>query len=463
MNDDGVIEKVKSSDLTATIVPGDTTGLPEAPLPQIAGFSSRGPSNAVGQEFLKPDVAAPGVNALAGVSPLDPGYHGNEFGLMSGTSMASPNLAGMAALLIGKHPDWSPMAVKSALMTTAGDVLNEDGSVNTDNFATGAGSADPAAAARPGLVYESDATQWNALLLGDIAGREVNVPSVTIPDVVGSTTVKRTVTALENGRWQFSADMPGYEVTASPSVLDLKKGQEAEVTLTITRTDASLNEWAHGSFAWTTAKGKAVPSVTSPMTLKSVPAIADAAVQGSGASGSATVSVLPGLTGQLTPSVLGLNKVDAQQITRTPGKGTDTHTGTVAVAEGTKVLTVAVDSGAGDADWDLAVVTPEGEAVVSATASSDESVTIQAPAAGEYQVIAQLYATSSGGADTAALETVQLTSDAGNLTVSPSPLSVSVGEQTDATVAWEGLTAGTWRGQVQWAEGVATDVEVTVP
>ncbi|MBD4384328.1 hypothetical protein GUH10_21200, partial [Xanthomonas citri pv. citri] len=77
MNDNGVIEKVKSSDLTATIVPGDTTGLPADPLPQIAGFSSRGPANAVNQELLKPDLAAPGVNVIAGVSPLDPDYHGN--------------------------------------------------------------------------------------------------------------------------------------------------------------------------------------------------------------------------------------------------------------------------------------------------------------------------------------------------------------------------------------------------
>ena len=38
-----------------------------------------------------------------------------------------------------------------------------------------------------------------------------------------------------------------------------------------------------------------------------------------------------------------------------------------------------------------------------------------------------------------------------------------MGEETEATVSWEGLTSGTWRGQVQWAEGVATDVEVTVP
>lgn len=458
-NDASLIAKAKAGGLQATIVPGDTTGQAPDPLPQIAGFSSRGPSNAVNQEFLKPDVAAPGVNVIAGVSEYDSDYHGNVFGLMSGTSMASPNLAGMATLLIGKHPEWSPMAVKSALMTTAGDVYNADGTVNQDNFATGAGSADVTAANRPGLVYESDATQWNALILGDLAGREVNVPSVALPDVLGTASVKRTVTALENGRWTFSGSVPGYTVTASPSVLDLKAGQKAEVTLTFTRTDAALSQWAHGSFSWTTAKGKAVPSVTSPVTLKSVPATADASVTGTGASGSAAVAVQPGFTGQLTPSVLGLNKVESQAVTLQPGGSKVTP---VTVAPGTKSVTFAVDSGVDTADWDMLVQTPSKKQFTSATESSDESVTIQDPEPGTYLVLTQLYA-NPAGADTAALETVQLRSDAGNMTVTPNPIPVTTGQETSATVNWTGLTSGTWRGQVTWAEGTATQVEVTVP
>ncbi|WP_298710467.1 S8 family serine peptidase [Micrococcus sp. 2A] len=468
-NDASIIEKVKAGGLTATLVPQDTTGLPEDPLPQIAGFSSRGPSNAVNQEFLKPDVAAPGVNVIAGVSPLDPSYEGNEFGLMSGTSMAAPNLAGMASLLIGKHPEWSPMAVKSALMTTAGDVFTADGSVNEDNFATGAGSADPKAADRPGLVYESDATQWDALIMGDIAGREVNIPSVAIPDVVGSTSVTRTVTALENGRWQFSGSVPGFEVTASPSYLDLKKGQSAEVTLTFTRTDAPTNEWTHGSFTWSTAKGKAVPEVTSPVTLKALAATATSSVTGSGASGSATVEINPGMTGELTPQILGLGKVDATPVTKTPGESisvnenTSTAVKTVTVGEGAKSFVASINAGASDADWDLAVVTPEGKVVQMATESASETITLDNPVAGEYLVIANLYATADGGADDASLDTLELREDAGNLTVTPNPVPVTNGELTEAELSWSGLTDGTWRGQVIWADGAATDVTVTVP
>ena len=74
--------------------------------------------------MLKPDVTAPGVDILAAVAP--PGNRGRDFNLLSGTSMSSPHVAGLGALLKQLHPDWSPMAIKSALMTTGYDVLDGD-------------------------------------------------------------------------------------------------------------------------------------------------------------------------------------------------------------------------------------------------------------------------------------------------------------------------------------------------
>ena len=122
-----------------------------APAPFTASFSSRGPLLASG-DVLKPDVMAPGQDILAAVAP--PGNLGLKFNVLSGTSMSSPHVAGLAALLKDLHPDWSPMAIKSALMTSAGDVL--DGS-NTDIltiFKQGAGHVRPNSAGDPGLVYD---------------------------------------------------------------------------------------------------------------------------------------------------------------------------------------------------------------------------------------------------------------------------------------------------------------------
>jgi subtilisin family serine protease len=88
-----------------------------------------------GGDLLKPDITAPGVDVIEAVSP--PGDNGNGYDAFSGTSMSSPHIAGIAALLIGKHPGWSPMAVKSALMMTASQtdnagnpILGPDGASN---------------------------------------------------------------------------------------------------------------------------------------------------------------------------------------------------------------------------------------------------------------------------------------------------------------------------------------------
>ena len=90
----------------------------------MASFSSRGPNRAI--DTIVPAVNAPGVDILAafGVDDPDPPIHG----FISGTSMASPHVAGAGALLTQARPDWSPAQQQSALMTTAvPTVLNHDG------------------------------------------------------------------------------------------------------------------------------------------------------------------------------------------------------------------------------------------------------------------------------------------------------------------------------------------------
>ena len=92
---------------TAKIVPLTAAELAAAPqVPEITDFSSRGPSTTTGGDILKPDIAAPGNDVVAAVAP--PFNHGRNWDFYSGTSMASPHIAGIGALIMAKHPGWLP-------------------------------------------------------------------------------------------------------------------------------------------------------------------------------------------------------------------------------------------------------------------------------------------------------------------------------------------------------------------
>ncbi|WVZ66484.1 hypothetical protein U9M48_015694 [Paspalum notatum var. saurae] len=141
--------------------------------PMVASFSSRGPNHIV-RQILKPDVIAPGANILGAwpvESPLTLGLGGGDadarragFNILSGTSMACPHVAGVAALLRHKHRGWTPAMIRSALMTTAA-TLDSHGRDIADNSPTSGGAATPLAAGAghvrpqlaldPGLVYDA--------------------------------------------------------------------------------------------------------------------------------------------------------------------------------------------------------------------------------------------------------------------------------------------------------------------
>ncbi|XLT23849.1 hypothetical protein HN873_055141 [Arachis hypogaea] len=156
---------------TATIE-FEGTRLGVRPAPVVASFSARGP-NPESAEILKPDVIAPGLNILAAwpdnVSPsgVASDERRTEFNILSGTSMACPHVSGLAALLKAAHPDWSPAAIRSALMTTAYTVDNTGGAMldeSTGNassvFDYGAGHVHPEKAMNPGLVYDISAYDY---------------------------------------------------------------------------------------------------------------------------------------------------------------------------------------------------------------------------------------------------------------------------------------------------------------
>ncbi|GLU04152.1 hypothetical protein SLE2022_213140 [Rubroshorea leprosula] len=151
---------------TATIG-SESTELGGQPSPVVVAFNSRGP-NPITLEVLKPDIIAPGVNILAGwsgaVAPseLEEDKRRVKFNIISGTSMSCPHVSGIVAFLKAAHPEWSPAAIRSALMTTAYSAYKNGKSIQdaatrqpATPVAYGAGHVDPVEAFDPGLVYDT--------------------------------------------------------------------------------------------------------------------------------------------------------------------------------------------------------------------------------------------------------------------------------------------------------------------
>ncbi|XP_077236858.1 subtilisin-like protease SBT4.3 [Tasmannia lanceolata] len=127
--------------------------------PKVASFSSRGP-NRFTSDILKPDISAPGVDILA--SWVQEDKRSAKFYIQSGTSMSCPHAAGAAAYVKTFHPDWSPSAIKSALMTTASPMNSR--AAEDSEFSYGAGNIDPVKAVDPGLVYDATKDDYIQML-----------------------------------------------------------------------------------------------------------------------------------------------------------------------------------------------------------------------------------------------------------------------------------------------------------
>ncbi|CAA2962493.1 subtilisin-like protease [Olea europaea subsp. europaea] len=200
--------------------------------------------------------------------------------------MATPHVAGIAALLKSMHPNWSPAAIKSALVTTAwttdpysGEPIFAWGDITkiADPFDYGGGVTNPNGARNPGLVYDMGtqdyinslcAMGYNETSIRQIAGKnaechggpashsilDMNLPSITIPNLKGSVTLKRTVTNVGNPNSKYEAiiDPPqGTVVDVKPKYLLFNpKVRTMTYTVTISTSHKITTEYYFGSLTW---------------------------------------------------------------------------------------------------------------------------------------------------------------------------------------------------------------------
>jgi subtilisin family serine protease len=244
------------TDATASLTPGNETDWQAPAAPVVNSSSSRGPALADGSDVLKPDIAAPGTDVLAAVAGK-PGEPAWDF--YTGTSMATPHIAGLAALYLGEHPLATPAEIKSAIMTTATDTVYSDGTPDQDPFDQGAGQVNARKFLNPGAVYLNGPSDWFSYLQGlgydveatPIDPSDLNIASIGIGSLAATQTVTRTLTATQAGSYTATVSVPGVTATVSPSTISFAKaGDTATFTVTFTPTTAPAEEWATGFLTW---------------------------------------------------------------------------------------------------------------------------------------------------------------------------------------------------------------------
>ncbi len=465
---------------TADITSGEVTNWSYAPSMTI--FSSRGP-DPVAEDIIKPDVTAPGLQILAGNSPYpDPGsYPGELFQAIAGTSMSSPHVAGLFALIKQAHPDWTPAMAKSALMTTAyQNVLDNDRSSAADPFDFGAGHVNPGgpwnkgSVDQPGLVYNAEFYDYLGFLCD--AGPEVfanpagtcgflasigvptdaynlNLPSIGVANLPGAITIQRTVTSVakESSTRTYKPTVvapPGYSVSVSPSQIALKTGESATYYVTITNTGAPAGEWFFGSLTWTDKTHNY--SVYSPIAVKGALFDAPDAVSGSGEDGSASFDVQFGYTGSYSAAAHGLvpATVDSGDVVQdpdqsfNPGDGySDSYTFNLSGAAFFRVAIPADAVGDPAIDLDVFVFDPDGNLAGSSTlGGTDEEVSFVSPMDGTWTVFVHGWQTAGPSAVYDMYSWVLSATPGGSLNIDSAPASATAGAISTIDVSWTGAT-----------------------
>ena len=208
----------------------------------LANSSGRGPVSGA-PNLLKPNLTAPGSNII-GAGAEGP----NSVVFLTGTSMASPHVAGAALLLRRAFPDWSVSAIISALETTADAavVSNSDGSP-ARVIDGGAGGARVDRAARAGLYLP--VTEAEFLAADPSAGGDpgtLNLPGVVSTACPQGCRFERRLKALSSGSWTVASEGQ-MGLSVSPSSFSLQAGEEVTLIIDLAAGGVPSGAWGRGA------------------------------------------------------------------------------------------------------------------------------------------------------------------------------------------------------------------------
>ncbi|MGD8809402.1 MAG: S8 family serine peptidase [Gammaproteobacteria bacterium] len=447
----------------------------------MSTFSSRGPSLS-DENFLKPDITAPGVDILAGhTRDAANGLQGEDFQYLSGTSMSAPEAAGVAALLLEANPDWSPGTLKSALMTTAfQDVVSSDNEFFAHPFEMGAGHVDGNRAIDPGLVYDSDFLDYAAYLcslerspfpefdcgvLGSagfsFAATDVNLPSFGAAELISGDSLRRRVTNIgPAGTYTVAVEEPfGVSVFVEPTELTLAAGETAEFSVSFETDEPDYDLWAFGRLEWWDGEH----SVMSPIAVAPVMLRAPKELRLSGTAGSALLPVDFGYAGIYDATVHGLNapfySVTDAFIDDDPnnafsfreGNGVAQHYFTVAETDLHLRIAMFDSETDGNDDLDLYLYWCEDginceKVAESGGFTSEEKIDLSFPLPGLYALLVHGFETDASAGGPGAFYSLHAwtygTDDGQQNLLYTIPTDVGVGDRFDLDVEWSGLAPG---------------------
>ncbi|CAI5995448.1 unnamed protein product [Closterium sp. NIES-64] len=285
----------KATNPTASLSPPFTTFSDEAP--SVAYFSSTGPPlnpafpvtprMLASNDILKPDIIGPGFQLWAASSGLTPSSSSEppKFAYLSGTSMATPHLAGIAALIIQKNPNWSPAQIASAIMTTAyttnklGNPIRRTTSsgkkssgktVEATPWDMGSGHVDPMRVLNPGLTFHVGYKDYINFLAGrsyfytmmnfpgvggirPVKAFNLNRPSISISRLSSTVVVRRVVKNVDVVAETYRAIIrgpSGVKIDVNPKSFTINPGQTQKFSVRFRPKGKPSRVFKFGSLVW---------------------------------------------------------------------------------------------------------------------------------------------------------------------------------------------------------------------